>query len=194
VRTKNSYIICIVAALAATASVAARPQAQKADDTLRTVTLLARAKHDDAKVATINFAIGVRGDSKNPLTNNYFDLRYGGRSENGDMDWFDVPMGDNSWSQLRDLGESGWSDIYDVPILPASSTPHNNGIAEIFQAGKVVQRSPDGVLVKAILGHMYLLHSNHDKVDLYVLFRVEEIKPSDECTISWKVVPSPEAK
>ena len=166
-------------------------------DSLRTITLLPQAKlannHSDARAATVNFAIGVRGDSKDPPTS-YYDLRYGGRSENGHMDWFDVPMGDTSWSQIRDLGESGWSDIYDLPILPASLTPHNRGMTEIFQSGKVVQRSPEGVLVKAVLSHMYLLHSKHDKVDLYVLFRIEEMKPSDECTISWKVIPSPEAK
>ena len=66
-------------------------------------------------------------------------------------------------------------------------------MTEIFQAGKVVQRLPEGVLVKTMRGHMYLLHSKHDKIDLYVLFRVEEIKYSDRCNISWKVVPSPKA-
>jgi hypothetical protein len=172
-------------------------KAQQTDgsvDILRTVTLLTQVRHNDAQVATVNFAVGVRGDSKHPPTRNYYDLRYGGRSENGDMDWLDVPMGDNSWSQIKDLGEAGWSDIHDLPILLASPTPHNNGMTEIYQAGKVVQRSPEGVLVKAIVDHIYLLHSKHDKVDLYVLFRIEEMKPSDECTISWKVVPSPESK
>jgi hypothetical protein len=67
-------------------------------------------------------------------------------------------------------------------------------MTEVYDAGTVIQRSPEGVLVKAVLGHMYLLHSQHDSIDLYVLFRVDEMKPSDECTISWKVVPSPETK
>ena len=196
-RIKRSYRYCIVAVFAVIASSAYSLKAQQADNTINTpptVTLLPQAKHGDAYAATVNFALGVRGDSKDPPTRNYYDLRYGGRSENGNMDWFDVPMGDDSRSQVRDLGESGWSDIHDVPILLASVTPHDSGMLEIYRAGKVVQRSPEGVLVKAVLGHMYLLHSKHDKVNLYVLFRVEEIKLSEECTISWKIVPSPEAK
>jgi hypothetical protein len=92
---------------------------------LYTVTLFAQAKHGDFKTATVNCAIGARGDSKDPPTRNDYDLRYRGRSENGDMDWFEVPMGDNSRSQVKDLGESDWSDIHDVPILLASPTPHN---------------------------------------------------------------------
>jgi hypothetical protein len=159
---------------------------------LRTVTLLAQARHHDGRVAAVNFAIGVRGDSKDPLTN-YYDLRYGGRSENGDMDWFEVATGENSWSQIKDLGAASWSDIRDVPVLLPSIIPHNNGLTEVSRAGKVIQRSPEGVLVKAIPGHIYLLHSKHDKVDFYVLVRIEEMKASDECTISWKIVPSPES-
>jgi hypothetical protein len=197
VRFKFSYILFVVTAFTVIATCANSIKAQQTDnfvDSLRTVTLLAQAKHNDAHVATVNFAIGVRGDSKDPPTRNYYDLRYGGRSENGDMDWFDVPMGDNSWSQIKDLGEAGWSDIYEVPILLASPTSHNNGMMEVYQAGKVVQRSPEAVLVKAVLGHMYLVHSKHDNVDLYALFRIEKMEPSDVCTISWKVVRSPESK
>jgi hypothetical protein len=196
VRINRSYMMCIVAVFTVNASGAglkAQP-ANNSTNVVHTVTLLAQAKHGDFKTATVNFAIGARGDSKDPPTRNDYDLRYGGRSENGDMDWFEVPMGDNSRSQIKDLGESGWSDIYDVPILLASPTPHNSGMTEVYQAGKVVQRSPEGVLAKAMLGHLYLLHSKHDRVDLYVLFRVEEMKPSDECTISWKLIPSPESK
>ena len=196
-RFRFSYILCIVAAFTVMGSGANRIKALQTNhlvDTSRTVTLLAQAKHNDYNAATVNFALGVRGDSKDPPTNNYYDVRYGGRSENADMDWFDLPMGDNSWSQIKDLGEASWSDVYEVPVLLASTTPHNNGMTEIYQAGRVVQRSPEGVLVKAILGHMYLLHSKHDKVDFYALFRIEKMVPSDECTISWKVVRSPESK
>ncbi|MCU1268152.1 MAG: hypothetical protein JWM21_4470 [Acidobacteria bacterium] len=190
---KQASIFCMLVALVLVNGHSLRaqhPQSSAAD--LSTVTLLTQIKHPDALAATVNFAIGVRGDSTNPPTANYYDLRYGGRSENGDMDWFDVPMGESSRSQIRDLGVLGWSDIYFTPILLASNMPHDHGLREDYRAGKVIQRSPEAVLVKATSGHMYLLHSKHDKVDLYVLFRVEEMKPSDECRISWKVVPSPE--
>ena len=190
------YSSCIVAAVMVIAYAGNSLKAQQsgaAISSLPTVTLLASAKQNDWRVAVVNFSIGVRGDSKDPQTNNYYDLRYGGRSENGDMDWFEVSTGEHSWSQIKDLGAADWSDIHEVPVLFASVIPHNNGMSEIYRAGKVVQRSPEGVLVKAISGHIYLLHSKHDKVDFYVLLRIEEMKPSDECTISWKIVRSPES-
>jgi hypothetical protein len=39
---------------------------------------------------------------------------------------------------------------------------------------------------------MYLVHSKDGGRDLYVMFRVEAVKAGDECTITWKPVPSPE--
>jgi hypothetical protein len=39
---------------------------------------------------------------------------------------------------------------------------------------------------------LYLVHSKDEDRDLYVMFRVEAMKPGDECTITWKQVHSPE--
>jgi hypothetical protein len=39
---------------------------------------------------------------------------------------------------------------------------------------------------------MYVVHIKNKKADLYVMFRVDELVPSDKCEISWKLVPSPE--
>jgi hypothetical protein len=36
-----------------------------------------------------------------------------------------------------------------------------------------------------------VLHSKDRDTDFYTLFRVENLVPSDQVTISWKVVPSP---
>jgi hypothetical protein len=91
VRIKHSYTLCVVGLLAAIAPGAYSLKAQQVVDSPRTVTLLTQVKHDDFTTAAVNFALGVRGDSREPLTRNQYDLRYGGRSENGDMDWFDVP-------------------------------------------------------------------------------------------------------
>jgi hypothetical protein len=169
-------------------------QAKQSVDHTQVATLLAHTKHEDFTKANFNFALGVRGDSKLPQTNNYYDLRYGGFSLDGDRDWFDVPLGNGSRSQLKDLGELSWSEIYYVPILPASLTPHQGGTSQSFKAGKLISVSPEGVLVKATVGHLYLLHSKHDDTDLYVMFRVDALKMGDECTISWKIVPSPEGE
>lgn len=172
-------------------------RAQQADESveqLQTATLLSHHKCDKFATAAFNFAVGVRIDSKLPQTHNEFDIRYGGLSLNGDSDWLDVPTANGSRSQLKDLGELNWGDIYYVPILPASLTPHPGGMSHLFKAGKMVSTSPEGVLVKAAAGHIYLLHSKHDKTDLYVMFHVDALKAGDECTISWKIVPSPEGE
>jgi hypothetical protein len=50
----------------------------------------------------------------------------------------------------------------------------------------------DPIFVKAVVGHMYVVHVVDDAHDFYVLFRVESLVRGDNCTISWKRVPSPQ--
>jgi hypothetical protein len=50
----------------------------------------------------------------------------------------------------------------------------------------------DPMFVKAIPGHMYVIHVVDDVRDFYVLFRVESIERGDNCTISWRLIPTPE--
>ena len=38
---------------------------------------------------------------------------------------------------------------------------------------------------------VYVVHAKGSRTDLYALFRVEKLVPSDEVTISWKLVPIP---
>ena len=56
----------------------------------------------------------------------------------------------------------------------------------------MIKVAPEGVLVRAVVGHMYVVHSKDENRDLYVMFRVEAVKPGDECTLTWRQVPSPE--
>jgi hypothetical protein len=154
--------------------------------------LLSQIKHKDFAKANFNFELGVRGDSESPLTRNVYDVRYGGISLDGDNDWLDVPIAHGSRSQIKDLGELSWSDVYDIPFLHANPVPHSGGMSMSYNSGKLVKVSPEGVLVKAVVGHMYLVHSKDGDRDLYVMFRIEAVKPGDECTITWKIVPSPE--
>ena len=49
----------------------------------------------------------------------------------------------------------------------------------------------DPVYVKAILGHVYVMRVVANDSDFYVLFRVEALERGDNCTISWKRIPSP---
>lgn len=50
----------------------------------------------------------------------------------------------------------------------------------------------DPIYVKAILGHMYVIHVVDETRDFYALFRVEGIERGDNCTISWRLVDAPQ--
>jgi hypothetical protein len=65
------------------------------------------------------------------------------------------------------------------PTLPAK--PRHDGKPRI-----------DPLFVKAVLGHMYVIHVVDDFRDFYVLFRVEKIERGDNCTVSWQFIPEPE--
>jgi hypothetical protein len=45
--------------------------------------------------------------------------------------------------------------------------------------------------VKAIAGHLYVIHVVDDTRDFYALFRVESLARGDNCTISWRFIPPP---
>lgn len=52
-----------------------------------------------------------------------------------------------------------------------------------------VQTSPN--MIRAILGHIYVVHVVDNRRDFYALFRVEALQRGNNCTISWKMIPSP---
>jgi len=60
------------------------------------------------------------------------------------------------------------------------SRPKNDGKTKV---------SP--IWVKAIVGHMYVIHVVDETRDFYVLFRIDKITKGDNCTISWQTVPAP---
>jgi hypothetical protein len=49
----------------------------------------------------------------------------------------------------------------------------------------------DPLFVKAIVGHIYVIHVVDDARDFYALFRVEALERGDNCTVSWKLIPEP---
>ena len=158
------------------------------------VSLLSQIKYKDFAKANFNFKLGVRGDSDSPSTRSVYDLRYGGYSYQTDNDWFDVPIAHGSSSQIVDLGELDWTDIYDTPFLYASPVPHGGLRTDSYRNGKVVKSTPENTLVKAIVGHMYLLHAKGNDRDFYVMFRVASLKSGDEVTVAWRIARSPENK
>ena len=49
----------------------------------------------------------------------------------------------------------------------------------------------DPVFVKAVAGHVYVIHVVDDENDFYALFRVEAIERGDRCVVSWKLIAPP---
>jgi hypothetical protein len=50
----------------------------------------------------------------------------------------------------------------------------------------------DPIFAKAVAGHMYVIHVVDKDEDFYALFRVESLVRGDNCTITWKRVPTPQ--
>jgi hypothetical protein len=49
----------------------------------------------------------------------------------------------------------------------------------------------DPLFVKALPGHVYVIHVVDDSRDFYALFRVDELQSGDYCSVSWKLIPEP---
>jgi hypothetical protein len=58
-------------------------------------------------------------------------------------------------------------------------------------ASKTKARISLPVMAKAVLGHMYAIHVVNPQSDFYVLVHVDALVRGDNCTISWKRIPSP---
>ena len=67
-------------------------------------------------------------------------------------------------------------------------TPTMDGPSRTKRDGKP---KVDPLWVKAIVGHMYVIHVVDDTRDFYALFRVEALERGDKCTISWRLTADP---
>lgn len=184
----------VIACLALFVCAAQQARAQEESDLSRapgrTVTLLSQVRYHDHWKSVFNFELGVRGD-EDTAKKRVYDLRYGGISENGNEHWFDVPMCNGSRKKLKDLGELKWADVTYVPAVFALPAPDCEGVAWRYEDGKVAEITPEGVNVRAVAGHMYVMRVKDDKADFYAMFRIESLGPEGECVITWKRVPSP---
>lgn len=170
----------------------------------RRITLLNH--HDNSKKSSVSFRDNDYDSSIGPRHNP--DLLYGALSFNGERDWFKVAFESRDQSRIRDLGAMDWSDDIPVQVLPIIPCPGNEPCGRIqippsSSGKKIHDEDVNPHIAKAIVGHMYLVHT-HDKerdlykpsdfdeiFDFYTLVRVEELKANQRCTITWKRVPSP---
>jgi hypothetical protein len=157
-------------------------------------TLYARQdpKDKDYDKSSYSFQYGVRSDVGKEVTKNDWDIKFGYTTINDSSDYFGVTMLSSDRSRIKNLGKKNWSDLKQVPVLLANAGPYK-GIRFPLN-GESIDVTSEGQIAKVIEGNMYVAHIKDVDTDLYVLFRVEELVPNDRCTISWKVVPSPEEK
>jgi hypothetical protein len=68
----------------------------------------------------------------------------------------------------------------------------NNAETSITMGPPNSKRSkPAPVVASVVMGHMYVIHVVKAQADFYVLVHVDGLVPRDNCTISWKRIPSP---
>lgn len=168
---KDLFLFSLAVAFALTVVCQSKVFAQS---TPRTVTLQARKKignSDNYRQAAFSFKYRVNGDAAMSIIRNNWDVLFG----NGPLaDAFDVTMVTDDCSRIKDLGAFKWTDAFNVPVLPAYAQPTHE---------------PS---VKAVVGHMYVVHTKDRDNDHYALFRVESLDPGKTVTISWKVILAPE--
>jgi hypothetical protein len=160
---------------------------------VQTATIVSNIKQQSYEKSVFNFEYGVRGDAEFPEHRLVrYDIRYGGMSDGGDDRWLEIVYGRGVQSMIKDMGEMSWPEIYHVPILFASPDSHTGMLAYSYKDGELATISPEGVVVKAVVGHMYVMHVKDHAKEYYVMLRVEAIDAKGECKFSWKNVPSPE--
>lgn len=164
------------------------------------------AKKNNYGKTIVNFRRHSPDVVNNPLD---YDLRYGGGfNHNGDTDWFIVATDRTRWSRITDLGEMDWSDEIEIPALPSLPCGTKERCGRIQIPGsktgkKLLDEDVNPHMAKPQAGHMYLVHRFRDRrssdpqvgfdslFDYYVLVRVEELKPQESCTITWKTLSLP---
>ncbi len=144
--------------------------AQTTDDQIKTGKMVKRKSEngvDNYAYATYSFKFGGNGPEVQRLCGNNWDVIFG----NGPTpDAFGVSMVVDDRSRIKDLGQYNWGDNFLIPKLLAYEEPE-------MEPG-----------VKAIVGHIYLVHSRDTEHNHYALFRVERLVPEESVEISWKMV------
>jgi hypothetical protein len=174
----------------------------------RRITLVNRrhpANHHNYEKASVSFRYGLAEFDVLSAERDDRDMLYGAFNYKGDSDWFTVTLGGGDRSSIKDLGKMDWSDDIVVPVLPILPCPANESCHPVKipspSSGKtILDVNPH--MAKPVVGHMYVVHTHDRERDLYrsdfsietnfyTLFRVEELKPNESCTISWKRIPTP---
>ena len=116
-----------------------------------------------------------------------YSIAYGAFSQAPDDLWLHVeaaPVG--GVGLLKDMGEMKWEEVDRMPALvlkpitPGISFSINHGTRSV---------GPQGLIVRAVAGHVYAAQIKDDRTDYRVIFRVDSIDSNGDCNISWKRIP-----
>ena len=168
-KNRLHYLVLLILVLGNGVLVAAQTPGEE----VKTGTLLKRVienGNDNYIYATYSFKFGGNGPDILKLCHNNWDLIFGNEPQ---ADSFGVTMVTDDRSRIKDLGSYHWQEMFRVPRLAAYEEPE----------------SEEGV--KAIEGHMYLVHSRDTGDNHYALFRVEKLTPGESVEITWKLIPPP---
>lgn len=117
-----------------------------------------------------------------------YSITYQGFSNAADDLWLRVeaaPAG--GMGLLKDMGEMKWEAVDQMPVLvlkpltPGISFSINHGMTSV---------GPQGLIVKAVAGHVYAAQIKDDRTDYRVIFRIDSIDSNGDCNISWKRIPA----
>jgi hypothetical protein len=170
-------------------------------------------QRNEPRNSCLNFHTGISMSSSARC-----DLRYGALYAGDELDWFESSTAEGDRSVIKDLGLLYWTDNYKVSTvepLPKLKAGEERQIsvdtsgadgADGADGDGVVRPRPgsrpkndgkpkvDPLFVKAIIGHLYVIHVVDDVRDFYALFRVEALERGDNCTISWRLVHAPDTE
>jgi hypothetical protein len=202
-------------ALVGIALAAATTGVAQESSTRGTVTLYSSIKYqNDLSRALFDFQRAALAPRRG-----HYDVGYGLLYAGEEFDWFQSAGDQGNRSVIKDLGEHAWTDGFVVPAVEplaklkpgeqrqitvdtsgadgADGAPGADGDGIVRQRATVQRPKNDGkpkvdpIFVRAVVGHLYVIHVVDDSRDFYALFRVESLQRGDNCTISWKLIESP---
>jgi hypothetical protein len=88
---------------------------------------------------------------------------------------------------LKDMGEMKWEEVDRMPALVLK--PITPGISFSINYG-MRSVGPQGLIVRALAGHVYAAEIKDDRTDYRVIFRIDSIDSNGDCNISWKRIPA----
>ena len=117
-----------------------------------------------------------------------YSIKYGGFSKAADDLWLHLqaPRG-VGMGLVKDMGQMKWEEVDRMPALVLKPITARIRIS-MNQGVRTV--GPEGLIVRALTGHVYAVHIKDDRTDYRVIFRIDSIDSNGDCSISWKRIPS----